>query len=32
MAISRVRQKIGADAQHPYLKTVRGTGYMFQPS
>src|SRR5207244_3380919 len=30
--IRRVRQKIGADAQHPYLKTVRGTGYVFQPS
>jgi two-component system phosphate regulon response regulator PhoB len=28
--IRRVRQKIGADARHSYLKTVRGTGYMFQ--
>jgi DNA-binding response OmpR family regulator len=28
--ISRLRQKLGDDPQRPrYLKTVRGTGYLF---
>jgi len=31
--ISRIRQKIGDDAQHPrYLKTIRGSGYLLTDS
>jgi two-component system phosphate regulon response regulator OmpR len=30
--ISRLRQKLGDDPKHPeYIKTIRGTGYMFIP-
>lgn len=31
--VSRIRQKIGDDAQHPrYLKTIRGSGYLLTDS